>query len=111
MLGHATISRSGEVDFPAWVKALAWVIVLLMPIGIMSAVWVATVQWDMSERVTRMETKIDAASSVSLSIAEAQLAETRAAEELLQLQIDRNREQIIEIRERLGMGRMAARTK
>lgn len=98
MAHHATISKAGEVDFPLWVKVLAWIVGLCIPIAVLSASWFANVMWDMSERMTRMEAKLEAVADDRYRASEA-----RSAQALLQLQIDRNTESIIEIEDRLGM--------
>lgn len=96
--GHATISKEGEVDFPLWVKALAWIVGLMIPIAILGASWVGTVLWDMSERMTRMEAKLEAAADDRYRGSEA-----TAAHALLQLQIERHEERIEQVEDRLGM--------
>lgn len=95
---HATISRSGEIDFPLWVKALAWVIGLCIPIGFAAMLWTGNLMWAMNDRMTRMETKLEAAASDRYPATEA-----RAQNELLQLQIDRNTENVELLQDRLGM--------
>lgn len=94
-LQHATISKSGEIDFPLWVKALGWVIGICIPIAFASAIWTGNVMWEMSERMTRMEAKLEAAADDRFRASEGAL---------LEIQIRRNAADIEEIRDRLGMG-------
>lgn len=96
--GHATISKAGEVDFPLWVKALAWLVGVMIPLAILGAGWVGNVLWDMSERMTRMESKLEAAADDRYRASEA-----TAAHALLQLQIERHEDRLEQIEDRLGM--------
>lgn len=92
MQHHATISKSGEIDFPLWVKALAWVIGLCIPIAFAVVIWGGNLMWSMNDRMTRMEAKLETAASNRINEGQ-----------LLQFQIERNTRDIDQMKERLGM--------
>lgn len=98
MHSHATISKAGEVDFPLWVKVLAWAVGICIPVAILAGTWVGNVLWDMSQRMTRMETTLSISSSERYSRQEAE-----ASHALLEQRIERNTADIEQIQDRLGM--------
>lgn len=98
MQNHATISKAGEVDFPAWVKVLAWIIGLCIPLVFAGLFWVGSTIFDMSIRMAKIETAIDTATKDQYRASDA-----TAAHALLQLQIERNEQRIDNIEGRLGM--------
>ena len=53
--------KNGEVDFPQWVKALAWVVGLCFPIAIAGGIWMASAVFDISLRMARMEAALASA--------------------------------------------------
>jgi cell division septal protein FtsQ len=99
MQNHATISRAGEVDFPLWVKVLAWVIGIAIPIAILAGTWIAATIFDMSVRMARMEGQLQVANEDRYRESQAE-----AAHALIQSQIDENGVDIAELQGLHGRG-------
>jgi len=95
MKNHATISKSGEVDFPLWVKVIAWILGLCVPIAVLAGTWMISAMVDMSIRMARIE--------ASLAVAtENRYTETQAADahQLMNQRIDRNAQDIEILRQK-----------
>lgn len=60
-MNHATINRAGEIDFPLYVKVLAWIMGIAIPLALAGGVWVGNNIFDMSVRIARMESSLQAA--------------------------------------------------
>lgn len=99
MQNHATISRAGEVEFPQWVKVLAWIFGLLVPIGMVAGTWMMATVFDMSVRMARMEGALTIAAEDRYRASQAE-----DAHELLQDRITRNAEGILELQALHGRG-------
>ena len=95
---HARISKAGEVDFPLWVKAVAGMISLFMPIAIMGAVWQGNQIFDIAIRMARMEAKLAEATSDRK-----QAAEALARSNLLQLRIERTERDVEDLKQKAGL--------
>lgn len=95
---HATISKAGEVDFPIWVKALAWVVTVCMPLCLLGGGWFANTMWDMSQRMARMEGALQAATEDRYRATQAE-----DAHQLLDLKIRQNARYISEIQRELNI--------
>lgn len=93
MSESATITKSGEVDFPAWVKVLAWIIGLSFPLGVAAAFWTGNKLWDMNDTIIEMRTELRLSRTDSYGKTEA-----GAAHDLLQSQIDSVKEDVAELR-------------
>lgn len=95
---HATISRSGEVDFPLWVKAVAGMISIFMPIAIMGAAWQGSQIFDISLRMARIETRLDDAAAQKVAANDA-LARAR----MLEQRMERAEQDLVEIKRQSGV--------
>ena len=72
MSQHATISKSGEVDFPLWVKVIAWILGLCVPIAILAGTWMISALVDMSIRMARIEASLTVATENRYSSTQAE---------------------------------------
>lgn len=99
MSHHATISRAGEVDFPLWVKVLAWIIGLAIPVALLASAWIGSTIFDMSVRMARMEGQLQLAAEDRYRASQAQDAHA-----LLQSQIDEHGDDILELQGLHGRG-------
>jgi hypothetical protein len=95
---HATISRSGEVDFPLWVKAVAGMLSIFMPIAIMGAAWQGSQIFDISLRMARIETRLDDASAQKAAAADA-----LARAKLLEQRMERAERDLTDIKQQSGL--------
>ena len=86
-----------EVDFPSWVKALAWVVGLCFPVAVMAIVWSASTMIEMKIEMSRMNGVLQAAIDDRYRGSQAEDAHA-----LLDLQIQRNSEDIAELRQLHG---------
>lgn len=88
-MAHATITRSGEVDFPLWVKAVAALIAFLAPFAIGGAIWMGSQIFDMSIRLAGIESNLTSSATAAQTAAAAQSAVT-----LLTARVERNERDI-----------------
>jgi len=95
---NATITKGGEVEFPQWVKVLAWIVGLSFPVAILCAAWIGGKIWEMSTSITEMRTEIRISRADSYGAAAA-----TAAHQAIDQRIDRNERDIQEIRSQLGV--------
>lgn len=99
MSHHAIITRAGEVDFPLWVKVLAWIIGLAIPVALLASAWIGSTIFDMSVRIARMEGQLQLAAEDRYRASQAQ-----DAHNLLTERIDRNSEDVSELQGLHGRG-------
>ena len=88
--------EGGEVSFPLWVKALAWIVGLAFPIAGVAGFQMASAMIAMNDRLSRMEEKLQGDDRYRST-------QSRQAHEILQMQIERNAEDIDDIHRRLGI--------
>ena len=92
-MSHATIDKGGAVDFPQWVKVLAWIVGLSFPVAVLCAVWIGNTIWGMKEQITEMRTEMRISRDDNFGAAAA-----NAAHEALVQRILRNEADIKELR-------------
>lgn len=98
MQTHATITKAGEIDFPLWAKVIAGVFAISIPIAVSAMIWLASILWNMSERMVRMETQLATATADQYTGTQA-----KAAQDLIWLQVRQNQSDIQQLQDRLGM--------
>lgn len=99
-MNHATISKSGEVDFPLWVKVIAWLVGLVSAFAVPVAIWFGGTIIDMNLRMVKIESTLEQRALEAYPPADA-----RSQDAILQLQIENLSRDIERIEERLGLPR------
>lgn len=89
---NATITKSGEVEFPSWVKVLAWIVGLSFPVAILCAAWIGGKIWEMSTAITEMRTEIRITRNDNYGAAQA-----TAAHQAILSRVERNEQDIQEL--------------
>lgn len=87
-MSHATIDKSGAVDFPQWVKVLAWVVGLSFPVAVLCAVWIGNTMWTMKEQITEMRTELRIARDDSYGATSATAAHEALVQRILRNEAD-----------------------
>jgi hypothetical protein len=86
------------VDFPLWVKAVAGLFTILMPITILLGAWVGSQIFDISLKVARIETRLD-----DVPLQKATATEALAKATLLDQRVARTEQDIAALKTQAGL--------